>query len=135
VYRLDEGEKVNAESYVECLENNLIEAMDKKHGENKWRLLQDNARPHTAGYTVDYLDELNIKTISHPPYSPDLNLIEKVWAWMKADISQTTYDRVEDLIKIVVKKWNSMTITFQNELIDRHMKVIQQVYNAEGAYV
>jgi len=32
IYRLDEGEKVTAESYVDCLENNLIESMDRKFG-------------------------------------------------------------------------------------------------------
>ena len=71
VYRLDEGEKVTAEAYVDCLENNLIESMDKKFGENKWRLLQDNARPHVANFTIDYIEENNIKRIHHPPYSPD----------------------------------------------------------------
>jgi len=53
IYRLDEGEKVTAESYVDCLDNNLIESMDKKFGENKWRLLQDNARPHVAETACD----------------------------------------------------------------------------------
>ena len=53
---------------------------------------------------------------------------------MKAEINQTTYNEVEDLIKVIVKKWNSMTITYQNNLIDHHMKIIEEVYRAEGAY-
>ncbi|CAH2099880.1 unnamed protein product [Euphydryas editha] len=35
-------------------------------------LLHDNARPHTARETVLTLQELQLKTIRHPPYSPDL---------------------------------------------------------------
>jgi transposase len=135
IIRLDEGEKVTSEVYVDCLENNLIESMNKKHGEKKWRLLQDNARPHVAENTLNYFNERNIKTMSHPPYSPDLNPIEKVWAWMKADIGQTTHLNIEHLIKAIVKKWNSMTLEYQNSLIDRHMRVIKQVYDAGGTYV
>ena len=98
-------------------------------------MVQDNARPHVADFTIDYIEENNIKRILHPPYSPDLNPIEKVCAWMKAEINQITFDDIEDLIKVVIKKWNSMTIAYQNSLINHHMKIIQEVYNAEGAYV
>jgi len=135
IYRLGEGEKVTAESYVECIEDSLIDVMDRKFGKNKWRLLQDNARPHAAQYTQEFIEENNIRLIVHPPYSPDLNPIEKVWAWMKSDIVQTTYDNVELLIKVVQKKWNSMTIKYQNDLIDHHMDVVKKVHDAGGVYV
>lgn len=35
-------------------------------------LLHDNARPHTARETVLTLQDLQLETIRHPPYSPDL---------------------------------------------------------------
>lgn len=35
-------------------------------------LLHDNARPHTARETILTLQELQLETIRHPPYSPDL---------------------------------------------------------------
>ncbi|EZA53514.1 Histone-lysine N-methyltransferase SETMAR [Ooceraea biroi] len=36
-------------------------------------LLHDNARPHTARLTVAKLQELELETLRHPPYSPDLS--------------------------------------------------------------
>ena len=135
VYRLDEGVKVNKEAYVECLDRNLVDSMDGKFGRTKWRFMHDNARPHITDYTSDFLEESGVKVIEHPPYSPDLNPIEKVWAWMKAEICQTTFDDVEDLIEAVQTKWNSMSKVMQNNLIDGHMKVIQQIYDAGGVYV
>jgi len=36
-------------------------------------LLYDNARPHVAQQTLEKLNELMIKTVPHPPYSPDLS--------------------------------------------------------------
>jgi [histone H3]-lysine36 N-dimethyltransferase SETMAR len=35
-------------------------------------LLLNNARPHTARETVLTLQDLQLETIRHPPYSPDL---------------------------------------------------------------
>lgn len=51
------------------------------------------------------------------------------------DGGQTTYENIEDLIEVVVEKWNSMSIEYQTSLIDHHMKVLKQVYEAEGQYV
>lgn len=135
IFRLDEGDKVNKDSYLDCLEDNLIDCMDSRFGENKWRLMQDNARPHKAEDTMDFLQDYGIRTLDHPPYSADLNPIEKVWAWMKSEIGQTTYTDIKSLIRVVKKKWASMTIKFQNDLIDHHMKVVKDVYNAGGIYV
>lgn len=45
--------------------------------------VQDNAPGHAAQYTRDELQERSIHTIFWPPFSPDLNPIEKVWNWMK----------------------------------------------------
>ena len=135
IYRLDEQETVTAESYVDCLREYLFDSMDTKFGINNWRFVQDNARPHVAKHTMEYLDKHKIKLISHPPYSPDLNPIEKVWAWMKQDICQTAYDDVEELMDAIEEKWLSMSISYQNSLIDHHIKVIEEVYNVGGQYL
>jgi hypothetical protein len=44
---------------------------------------QDGASCHRSFETTDNLYRRNLPTIDWPPYSPDLNLIEHVWAWMK----------------------------------------------------
>jgi hypothetical protein len=36
-------------------------------------LLHDNARPHTAQVTKNFLNELRYEVLTHPPYSPDLS--------------------------------------------------------------
>lgn len=41
-------------------------------------LLQiDNARPHTAALTQDYLAAYGLRIVPHSPYSPDLNLCDR----------------------------------------------------------
>ena len=41
---------------------------------------QDNARPHIANITLDFLTEIiNVNLLPWPPRSPDLNPFEHVW--------------------------------------------------------
>ena len=47
---------------------------------------QDNAPVHTAYIVQDALNELECEIMEWPPYSPDLNPIENLWALLKAEI-------------------------------------------------
>ena len=45
--------------------------------------MQDNAPIHTAKKVTDWFKERGILVLDWAPYSPDLNLIKHVWAWIK----------------------------------------------------
>ena len=47
---------------------------------------QDNALVHTAYIVRDVLNEIDCEIMEWPPYSPDLNPIEDLWALLKAEI-------------------------------------------------
>ncbi|EAR95958.2 DDE family endonuclease (macronuclear) [Tetrahymena thermophila SB210] len=49
----------------------------------------DNARSHAILETKQFLDKRKIRTLIHPPYSPGLNPIEKVWSWMNREVEQS----------------------------------------------
>jgi transposase len=47
------------------------------------QLMQDGAPRHATGDTQVDLKERGITLLFWPAFSPDLNLIETVWNWMK----------------------------------------------------
>ena len=54
-------------------------------------VIQDNAKYNHSFASGDAIKELNITPIFLPPYSPNLNLIERVWKFMKRKIMKNTY--------------------------------------------
>ena len=56
-----------------------------------WIWMQDNASSHRSKLTQVNLCQRHLQYIRWPQYSPDLNLIEHVWSWMKDWIQEHYY--------------------------------------------
>ena len=74
-----------------------------------WKLMQDNAPCHKR--IMAYLAQKRVEMILWPPYSPDMNPIENLWAWMKVRLANdypvcTSKKMIEDSI---MKNWESIT--------------------------
>lgn len=78
-------ETVNSETYCDTLEKYLMPDLNFIRNVLKKDMLfmQDNARPHTAKATVEFLKKHKVKVLEWPPQSPDMNPIENIWAWIK----------------------------------------------------
>ena len=70
----------------------LLRAIRLKHPEeNKLYLVLDNA-PYNRSYQVrDLARELDIKIVYLPPYSPNLNPIERFWKFVKKKVMANNY--------------------------------------------
>jgi transposase len=65
-------------------------------------VLLDNSSVHHAKLVVETLSACNINVLYLPPYSPDLNPIELMWAYVKA-ILRKLKARTVDALHIAVK--------------------------------
>ena len=54
-------------------------------------LVMDNARYQRCKYVLDIAARLNIEILFLPPYSPTLNLIERLWKFVKKECLYSTY--------------------------------------------
>jgi transposase len=129
------GESVNGEKYIQeiMINSGVIEAMNRRHGEFNWLLQQDNAPCHKSQLTMNFLREKVILLDEWPPHSPDLNVIEMVWAWMKKKIWEAAPKNESQLRQILKTVWEEMTLTHVNALVDSMHRRIVAVYNANGA--
>lgn len=72
---MKQGQSITAEVYCTQLEEmirNLASKQPRLSNRDKPILLHDNARPHVANLTKLKMLEMDLETIAHPPYSPDL---------------------------------------------------------------
>jgi transposase len=58
---------------------------------NKIHVFCDNARYYRNKTVAEYLNNSRIKLHFLPPYSPNLNPIERLWKWMKERVIYNTY--------------------------------------------
>ncbi len=128
-------ENVDAFGYTECLEQILIPRMDNLYGHGKWRLVHDNARIHKAHHTQDFLIDNDIKTLDHPPYSPDLNPIEKVWGYLKKKVMVKVYNNINEVIEAIRKEWHAIPLEHLENYIDGHISNISRVIEEEGKFI
>jgi len=59
-------------------------------------LALDNARRQKCRIVQDLAGQLGIHLEHIPPYSPNLNLIERVWKFVKGEISSKYYDNFDE---------------------------------------
>lgn len=80
----------------------LTEIRKDYAGANNIYIFSDNAR-YSRNYDVyEHAEKLNIKLIFLPPYSPNLNLIERLWKFFKKQIRKNKYyDTFEEFKKTI----------------------------------
>ena len=70
-----------------------------------WHFHQDNAPDHSI-FVTDYLTKMGIKTVAHPPYSPDLAPCD-IWLFHK--LVGCRYETIEEVKEAVTKAINTLT--------------------------
>lgn len=103
------GTGFNSLKYLEILDQIAFPSIEAQFGSvENIVFMQDNARIHTARIIRDYFAERHIEVLNHPPKSPDLNLIENIWAIMEQDRPHLIERTHERLNAHVVNRWENL---------------------------
>lgn len=104
---------------------------------------QDNAPVHTARVIKEWLDEQQFEVMAWPPYSPDLNPIENLWALLKAKIYEmhpeiksmpNNQETLEILTSAAQEAWSDMDTDMLENLAITMPHRVKQVIDNEGWY-
>ena len=90
--QMQEDKTLNSSSTITFLKK-IEDAYPTK---KKIHLFCDNARYYRNKDVINYLKNSKIELHFLPPYSPDLNPIERMWKWMKERTLYNTYYREFD---------------------------------------
>ena len=95
--------------------------------------LQDNSKVHTSKDAKQFYEDFT--TLDHPPYSPDLNPIEHVWAWMKRKLHQLTFKNCDEMVLAITQVWEELPLSHLQHYIDNFKRRIKIVYDNQGKFV
>lgn len=111
-----EDEQYNAESFLAFLEQVLI-----AYPNGKIVMVLDNARIHHAKLLSSFLQENKnrLELVFLPPYSPELNLVEGLWKWLKADVINNVFYHTTAEIRINVQAFMDRIMKEPLMIIDR----------------
>ena len=118
---------LNAQRYINILNNTMLPFLRN----NAPGIFQhDNARPHTARVTRDFLAQNNVNVLPWPAVSPDLNPIEHIWDELgRRCRSNHIINNVADLENALQVEWqripNNVIQRYVHSMRRRLLKCIQ----------
>jgi transposase len=94
---------------------------------------EDNAPAHASKYQVEVYALYEISRLLWPPNSPDLNMIEPCWWYMKRETTKNGPLKGKEAHRAAwVKCWKEMPQTMIQAWIERIIVHIQDVIRLEG---
>ena len=95
-----------------------MEIEDPQQTPYSFKFVDDNAPPHRYQGVTDLKEEMQIISVKWPSNSPDLNLIENVWAYMKDQLYQIRRELKdsEDTWRRSNEIWRNIPLDFLQKL-------------------
>ena len=126
---------VNAPYYQGLLFNHLLPYTDRFESEHLI-FMQDNAPPHTAKSTKEFLGRQKFWTMDWPPNSPDLNPIENAWGKLTRIIyvKKRRPRSIDELELAIEREWLAIPQDYFKDLVMTMLDRMFQVLMAKGRH-
>ena len=112
---MEDQESYDAQVFLSFLGNVL-----KKYPTGNIVMILDNAKIHHAKLLTGFLLEnprLHLEFL--PPYSPNLNIIEELWGWLKSSVVNNVFFHTREEIRAAVHSFLDFLATIPLVVIDR----------------
>ena len=91
----------SGERFIEYLKNNLVPTLRKGD-----IVIMDNMRTHHISAVREILEQAGMELLYLPPYSPDLNPIEKLWSKIKSILRKLKARTPETLLEAIAQAFS-----------------------------
>ena len=129
--------RMTASSYIAILESQYALTVRMAGLSNETAILQqDNDPKHLAKETKMWLNANNIRLLSWPSCSPDMNIIENVWVYLKVRISSLR-EKPKNIIELKQKISQirySIPASYIQSLYNSIPARLNALYKAKGGY-
>lgn len=119
-YEIMKG-KQNSKKYIDIIKNKAVPII-KLNLRGHWIFQQDNCPIHVSREAQNYFKNENIDCLKWPPYSPDINIIENIWACLTTMIyKEGNIKNLTDLrfkIDMVVTIFNETQVQYVQRLYE-----------------
>ena len=128
---------LNAQKYINILENHLLPKMKQLYKQDAYKFMQDHATAYDSNITQSWLSQNLEQFFGKEEWhakSPDLNAIENLWSILEDKIDRQKVKSKSDLKKSLAKAWNSIKIEELQKLISSMPNRRSEVRASKGGY-
>jgi DDE superfamily endonuclease len=123
---------MDAPKYISILQENLEPSIEKLGIKEDFVFQQDNDPKHKSTLAQSYFEKHDIKVMDWPSQSPDLNVIEHVWAHVKRKYSSSPASSKKEVLDKILKIWEEIPSKFIQDLINSIYERLSEVIRSKG---
>lgn len=117
---------------VRILDKNLLPSRERLLLPGQWYFLHDNDKKFHSRVAQKWIHDNGVSCIEFPPYSPDLNPIENLWAALAREVEKTPCSDVLELQDAVEKAWENASKDLMANLVASMPRRCAAVVEARG---
>jgi transposase len=127
---------INSDAYIEIIRGQ-VPTIYKIFGRDPFWFQQDGASAHTSAKTTNFLRQTFVHFLGKgewPAQSPDLNVIENLWAIINDKVWARDPKGVEEMRVIIIEEWNALGCDLLQRLVNSMTARLQQCIEREGLW-
>lgn len=127
--------RMDSNKYISILQEAYLGTLENLHAKRQNFILQaDNDPKHTSKVTQAWLKGNCISTLDWPASSPDINIMENLWAYLDDHVRSypKNLSNSTELWNVLQEEWNKIPAEYVRKLYESLPRRVEAVCSAKG---